>query len=81
MQLNERCALTEALEVSGGRCEDQVGGHCWWPGAFGDARLLEVLFDPVRQPLQVTVAVQGVVSERAVKGSVQLDTDSYIVGG
>ena len=59
-------ALTQALEVLRARAQQQLVVHFWRADAHGDARLLVVVFDPVGQPLEVTVAVQRVTTQRAV---------------
>ena len=55
---------TIALELVRGRGEQQLVLHVLGSDAGRDARLLVALLDPVRQPLQVAVAVQRVTSQR-----------------
>ena len=58
--------LTQALEVLRGAGEEELvllGCGC---GALGDARLDEVGLDPLAEPLEVAVAVEGVGAQGEV---------------
>ena len=61
-----RSRLTVTLEAGRGRGEQQFVLHAGWASAGGNAWLLVPVLDPVHQPLETTVAVQGVVTQRPV---------------
>ena len=56
--------LTVALEAGRGRSEQQFVLHARGPGAGGNARFFVPVLDPVHQPLEAAVTVQGVVTQR-----------------
>ena len=55
---------TVALEAGGGGGEEKLVLHSLRPAAGCDSRLLRPLLDPVDEPLEVTVTVQRVVTQR-----------------
>lgn len=62
---------TFALEVVGGRGEQQPVHHGFGAAAAGDPRLLVARLDPLGEPAQVAVAVQG-VGAQSPRGAKQL---------
>ena len=65
-------ALTSAVELAGGRGEDQLIPELPGLGAASDARLHVVAFHPVGEPAQATVAVERVRAERDVRDVAQV---------
>ena len=68
------CVCTCAGELLGRRGQQQFPLHVIGASTAGDARLLVPTLHPVRQPLHVTVTVQGVGTQRPDRTHTQTHT-------